>query len=133
MTRLADMQFDDLQTGMKFSHAEHGEQIIVNLGRNRLGPVIQFHDCSVYDGRPPDLGEDENANIFEAIAQNTFPRGTESWDYAGMIKPDEVASHDWQWLEVPCAHCGYVHRQLAPGEPLEHLRCRKCGWHPSTP
>ena len=53
--------------------------------------------------------------------------------YFGEAEPEEVGSHGWRWLEVPCAHCGHVHQQLAPEHPLEHLRCRQCGWHPSTP
>ncbi len=134
MTTLADMQFDDLQTGMKFRHPEHGEQVILDLGRNRLGPVIQFHNSPVYNGQPPQLTEEDGElNIFQAIAQNTFPHGAEKWEYLGLIEPEEVSAHGWQWLQIPCPHCGLVHRLLAPGEAPEHKRCRKCGWHPSTP
>ena len=133
MTTLADMQFDDLQAGMKFKHSEHGEQIILDLGRNRLGSVIQFHNSPVYNGLPPQLAEEGGLNIFQAIAQNTFPYGAEKWEYLGMVEPEEVAAYGWRWLDIPCAHCGFVHRLLASAEPPEHKRCRKCGWHPSIP
>jgi len=130
---LADMTFEDLQAGMMFSHRKHGEQVILDLGRNKLGPVIEFHNCSIYNGKPPLLDEeDEEQNIFQAIAQNTFPYGAEGWEFLGLIEDDDVAVREWRWLDEPCPHCGYVHRLLIPDTRPEHKRCRKCGWHPST-
>jgi len=127
------MTFESLQAGMVFKHLEHGEQVILDLGRNKLGPVIEFHNSSVYNGKPPQLeADDGDLNIFQAIAQNTFPYGTEGWEYRGMIDDDVVAERCWQWHEEPCPHCGYVHRLLIPDKRPEHKRCRKCGWHPSA-
>ena len=133
MSTLADMEFKQLQAGMKFRHPLHGEQVILDLGRNRLGPVIQFHNSPVYGGKPDQLAsEDEELNIFEAIAQNTFPAGAEDWEYLGLVEVDEIESNGWDWLAIPCPHCGFIHKRLTTDEPLEHKRCRECGWHPSA-
>ena len=53
MTNMAEMTFANLQAGMVFRHLKHGEQVILDLGRNKLGPVIEFHNSSVYNGKPP--------------------------------------------------------------------------------
>ncbi len=133
MTTLADMTFESLQAGMVFKHSKHGKQVILDLGRNKLGPVIEFHNSSAYNGKPPQLDEDHGElNIFQAIAQNTFPQRAEEWEYLGMIDAAEVVERGWQWREESCPHCRYVHRLLIPDKRPEHKRCRNCGWHPSA-
>jgi len=128
MTTLADMPFDDLQAGMKFKHPEHGEQIVLDLGQGPLGPAIRFHDSEVYNGEMPRLGEEEGEEtIFEFIARRTYSHGAEDWEYLGMVAPEEVAAHGWQWLQTACPHCGFVHRLLASGSSSGARQCRACG------
>jgi len=128
MTTLAEMGFDGLQVGMKFKHPEHGEQIILDLGRSQLGPAIQFHNSQVYNGQIPQLGEDESEiNIFQRIAQNTFPYGAEKWEYLGMVEPEQVKAHGWGWFHVNCPHCNSVQPLLAPARPAGQRQCRNCG------
>ena len=128
MTTLADARFDNLQAGMKFKHPEHGEQIILDLGQGPLGPAIQFHNSEMYSGEMPKMGEEEGeGNIFQAIARRTYPYGAEDWEYLGMVGPEEVVAHGWQWFQVACPHCGFVHRLLASGPSYGQRQCRACG------
>jgi hypothetical protein len=132
MTTLADMPFTELKAGMKFRHPEHGEQIILDLGRNRLGPVIRFHDSRVYNGEMPQLAEGDDANIFQYMAANTYPRGAGDWEYLGEVGAGEVTERGWRWVVSACPHCGHVHTKLVSEDTEEHLRCRGCGWHPTV-
>lgn len=128
MSTLADMQFEELQAGMKFHHPEYGEQVILDLDRGQLGPTIQFHNCSMYDGQTPQLGEEEGeTSIFQLIAQNTFPHEAEKWKYVGAVGPEEVATCGWRWWDVTCPHCGFSHRFLASEPPATPRTCRACG------
>lgn len=137
MTTLADLQFDELQAGMKFKHPEHGEQVVLDLGRGQLGRAIHFHNSDVYSGQMPELGARESEDtIFEAIASKIYPHGAEDWEYLGMVTPEEVAVHGWQWLQTTCPHCGFVHRLLASGPPPGGRQCRGCGmvfYRPAEP
>ena len=128
MVTLAKMPFQELRAGMKFQHPEHGDQVILDLGRGQLGPTIRFHNCSVYDGRMPELGDGGGeTSVFHLIAQNTFPHGAEAWDYLGEVTPEEVAGSGWRWFEVICPHCGFGHRFLASEPTAESRQCRTCG------
>jgi len=128
MTTLADMAFETLEAGMKFRHAEHGEQVILDLGRGQLGPVIRFHSCPVYNGQIPQAGAEQGEiSIFQLIAQNTFPYGAKQWEYLGMVEPEEIGACGWQWFQVDCPHCAFVHRFLAPARPEGARQCRACG------
>ena len=137
MTTLADIQFDDLQVGTKFKHPEHGEQIVLELGRGQLGPAICFHNTRVYNGEMPKLGEEEvKGNIFEVIARRTYPNGADEWEYLGMVAPEEVTAHGWQWLQTTCPHCGFVQRLLASRPSSGSRQCRACGlvfYRPTEP
>ena len=77
MTTLAEMQFEELWAGMKFRHPQHGEQVILDLGRGQLGPIIRFHDCSMYNGQIPQLETEGEISVFQLLAENTFPYGAE--------------------------------------------------------
>jgi hypothetical protein len=138
MTTLSDIGFEHLQAGIKFRHAVHGEQIVLDLSRGLLGPAIRFHNCTVYDGempRPDELGDsgargresEDGGSIFEAIAAKTYPSGAEQWEYLGTLSADDVAAHGWFWFHVDCPHCGLVHRLLAVTSSTEPRRCRACG------
>jgi hypothetical protein len=128
MTTLAEMRFEDLQAGMQFGHALHGEQIILDLSRGLLGPAIHFHNSTVYDGEMPPPGEAEGGtSIFEAIAAKTFPYGAEGWEYRGTLAADELAAQGWHWYHVGCPHCGFVHRLLAVAPSETARRCCACG------
>jgi hypothetical protein len=134
MTTLADMQFEELKSGMKFRHPEHGEQVILDLGRGQLGPTIRFHDCSMYGGQMPQLGEEEREiSVFQLLAENTYPRGAEQWEYEGEVGPEEIAACGWRWFEVGCPHCGFGHRFLAPGPETGSRQCTECGMVFSSP
>ncbi len=128
MTTLADISFDALQAGMKFKHPQHGEQIILELGRGQLGLVIRFHDSPMYDGALPRMGEEEyETDIFQLIAQKTYPYGARDWEYVGMVSAEETAAHDWQWFRVACPHCGTMHRLLATSPAARSRCCIGCG------
>lgn len=128
MSTLVEMSFHSLQAGMKFKHAKHGEQIIMDLGQGLFGPAIHFHNSDMYSGQMPTIGEEEgDVDIFQAIAQSTYPYGAEEWKYIGTASPEEVAAHGWQWWQVACPHCGFVHHILASAPPSEQRRCRDCG------
>lgn len=134
MSTLADIQFEELRAGMKFRHPEHGEQVILDLGRGQLGPTIRFHDCSMYDGQIPQLGEEEGeTSVFQLIAQHTFPHGAEQWECLGEVSPEEIAARGWRWFGVGCPHCGFSHRFLAPDPIAEPRQCRACGMVFSRP
>ena len=127
MTTLADMPFEALHAGIKFKHPEHGEQIIVDLGHGPVGPAIRFHNSDIYSGQMPKMSDDEEGDIFQAMARNTFPYGAEQWEYMGPVSQEEIAAHSWQWFQVLCPHCGFAHRLLAPTIPSGQRRCRACG------
>jgi predicted RNA-binding Zn-ribbon protein involved in translation (DUF1610 family) len=134
MTTLADMPFETLQAGMKFKHPEHGEQIILDLGHGPLGPAIRFHNSEMYSGQMPKMivdprqgGDEEEGDIFEAMARSTYPYGAENWEYGGSVSPEEIAEHSWQWFQVACPHCGFAHRLLAAQALSGKRRCRACG------
>jgi predicted RNA-binding Zn-ribbon protein involved in translation (DUF1610 family) len=134
MTTLADMPFETLQAGMKFKHPERGEQIILDLGHGPLGPAIQFHNSEMYSGQMPKMivdprqgGDEEEGDIFEAMARSTYPYGAENWEYGGSVSPEEIAAHGWQWFQVACPHCGFARRLLAAQALSGKRRCRACG------
>jgi hypothetical protein len=128
------MRFEKLQPGMKFKHPEHGEQIIVDIGRGQLGPVIRFHNSQVYDGQMPQLREgEEEISIFQKIAHNTYPHGAEKWEYLGTVVQEEIAARGWQWFQMECPHCGYAHRLLFADPPAGARQCRSCGMSFSRP
>lgn len=134
MTTLEEMQFEGLKAGMKFRHPEHGEQVILDLGRGQLGPIIRFHNCTMYDGQMPQLGEEEGEiSVFQLIAQNTYPHGADQWEYEGEASPEKVAACGWRWFEVGCPHCGFCHQSLAPEPAAEPRQCRACGMVFSSP
>ena len=61
-----------------------GTRVILDLSRGQLGPIIRFHNCSIYDGQIPQIDEaDQELSVFQLIAQNTFPHGAEQWEYQG--------------------------------------------------
>jgi hypothetical protein len=134
MATLADMPFETLQAGMKFKHPEHGAQIILDLGHGPLGPAIRFHDSDIYSGQMPKMivdphqGDDEEeGDIFVAMARSTYPYGAEQWEYLGMVSAEELAQRNWQWFQVGCPHCGFAHRLLASSVSSGQRRCRACG------
>jgi hypothetical protein len=127
MTTLAEMQFEELRAGMKFRHPQHGEQVILDLGRGQLGPIIRFHDCSMYNGQMPTLEDEGEISVFQLLAENTFPHGAEKWELLSEIEPEEVAACGWSWFGVRCPHCGFDHRFLAPEPIIEPRQCRSCG------
>jgi hypothetical protein len=136
MTTLADMQFAELQPGMKFEHPEHGEQVVLDISRGQLGPVIRFHDSRVYDGEMPQMREEqeeEEISIFQKIAHNTYPHSAEQWQYLGTVDQEEIAAHGWQWFQLDCPHCGLAHRLLAADPPAGARQCRVCGMSFSRP
>lgn len=128
MATLAEMPFEELRAGMRFRHPEHGHQVILDLDRGQLGPIIRFHNCSMYGGHMPQPADGEGeTSLFQLIAHSTFPHGAEQWQYMGESSPEDVAIHGWQWFEVACPHCGFNHRFLAPEPAAKHRRCRACG------
>ncbi len=127
MSTLAEMPFKTLRAGMKFRHPQHGEQVILDLGQGMFGPAIWFHDSDVYSGQMPQVDPDEQGDIFQAVAQSTFPYGAEAWEYLGMISPQQAAAHGWQWFQATCPHCGFVHRVLATAAPSNRRHCLSCG------
>lgn len=127
MTTLAEMPFKALRAGMRFRHPEHGEQVILDLGQGTFGPAIWFHDSDMYSGQLPQMDLDEEGDIFQAIAQSTFPYGAEDWEYLGMVNPEQVAEYGWQWFQAACPHCGFAHRLLAKTTPPNQRRCLACG------
>jgi len=128
MVTLADMGFDGLQAGMKFRHSVHGEQIVLDLYRNQLGPVVRLHDSHIYGGQLPQMTEQEQGlSMFQLMAKSTFPHGAQDWEYLGTVGQEEIAAHGWHWFEVTCPQCGFAHRLLAVEAPSEQRRCRACG------
>lgn len=127
MTTLADMSFEALQAGMKFKHPEHGEQIILDLGHGPVGPAIRFHNSDMYSGQMPKMNDEEEGDIFQAMARSTYPYEAEHWEYLGQASAEEVVAHGWQWLQVSCPHCGFAHHLLAPQVSSGQRRCRACG------
>jgi hypothetical protein len=132
MTKLCEMPFKSLEAGMKFTHPHYGEQIILDLDRNNFGPIIKFHDCTIYSGKLPEITNEEE-DIFQILAKITYPSGAEEWDYLGLVTPETVASHGWQWFEVTCPHCGSVHRLLAQTLPFNQRQCLVCGMAHNRP
>jgi hypothetical protein len=128
MVLLSDIDFGKLQVGMKFHHIDEGEQIIIDLDRGQFGPIIRFHNSNTYSGEMPKFGEEEGEiDIFQALACRIFPYGAEHWEYLGMASEDEIEKHGWLWWQVPCPHCGFIHRLLL-SEPKQSIRiCRQCG------
>ena len=127
MTTLADMPYETLQAGIKFKHPEHGEQIILDLRHGPVGPAIRFHNSDIYSGQMPKMSDDEEGDIFQMMARNTYPYGAEQWEYIGPVSQEEIAAHGWQWFQVLCPHCGFAHRLLAPTVPSGQRPCRACG------
>jgi len=127
VTTLADMPYETLQAGIKFKHPEHGEQIILDLRHGPVGPAIRFHNSDIYSGQMPKMSDDEEGDIFQVMARNTWPYGAEQWEYIGPVSQDEIAAHGWQWFQVLCPHCGFAHRLLAPTDPSGQRPCRACG------
>lgn len=134
MTTLAEMEFKALQVGMKFYHPDHGDQVVLDLSRGQLGPIIRFHNCSIYDGQIPQMDEvEQGLSVFQLIAQNTFPYGAEQWEFRGEVDAEQVAACGWRWFEVSCPHCGFGHRLLASDPTAESRPCRACGMVFSRP
>ena len=131
MTKLSEMPFKSIQAGMKFSHPQYGEQIILDLDRNNFGPVIKFHNCDIYSGKLLEITEEED--IFQFLAKTTFPCGAEEWEYMGMITSETIASHGWHWFEVACPHCGSIHRLIALKPSPGQRQCLVCGMIHSRP
>jgi len=127
VTTLADMPYETLQAGIKFKHPEHGEQIILDLRHGPVGPAIRFHNSDIYSGQMPKMSDDEEGDIFQVMARNTYPYGADQWEYIGPVSQEEIAAHGWQWFQVLCPHCGFAHRLLAPTVPSGQRPCRACG------
>jgi len=128
MATLAEMPLETLQAGMKFRHPQYGEQIILDFGYGLFGPAIFFHNCEVYSGQMPAMAEsEEEGDIFQAAARNTYPYGAADWEYLGTVSLEEITVHGWQWFQVACPHCGFVHRLLAAAPSSAQRRCRACG------
>jgi hypothetical protein len=132
LTKLSEIPFRSIKVGMQFNHSHHGEQIILDIDRNNYGPVIKFHNCDIYSGRMPEIINEEE-NIFQLLAKSTYPSGAEQWEYLGMVTPEQMASHDWQWFEVACPHCGSLHHQIASKPLPGHRQCLVCGMVNSRP
>jgi len=128
MVNLAEMEFESLQSGMKFTHPDYGVQIVMDLSTGQFGPVIRFHNCNVYSGELPAFGEEEGeVDIFQVLASRIYPAGADQWEYLGTATPEELERHGWRWWQVACPHCGFMHRQLS-AEALDGARnCRACG------
>jgi hypothetical protein len=132
MTTLAEIPFKELLAGMIFKHPKHGEQIILDLGRNNFGPIIKFHNCEIYSGKLPETTDDE-IDIFEILARTTYPSGTEDWEYLRLVPLEQIYEHGWQWFEVACPHCTAVHRLIASTPPYNQTQCLVCGMVHSRP
>jgi hypothetical protein len=76
---------------------------------------------------------DEEEDIFQLLAKSTFPCGAEQWEYVGMVTPEQMASHDWQWFEVACPHCGSLHHLIAGKAFYGQRQCLVCGMVYSRP
>ena len=125
---LAEIDFNDLNAGMKFLHPQYGMQVILDLGRGQFGPIIKFHNCPVFNGEIPQFDmEDEEVNLFTLISQITYPSGSENWEYLGLASPSELTEQGWFSFQVACPHCGYEDRFLAFAATTETRNCRKCG------
>jgi hypothetical protein len=131
MATLADFAFDRLKAGMRFSHPQHGEQVILDLGRSALGPTIQFDNCPVYNGEMPalSLGEstEDAEDIFHLLSKTTYPAGAEAWRYLGELTDLEVVDRGWRWYAMACPHCGSTHRYLGAGPRPRTRACLSCG------
>ena len=132
MTKLSEMPFKSIRAGMKFRHPDYEEQVILDLDRNSFGPVIKFHNSEIYSGKMPEIGDDE-LDIFQLLAKNTYPCGAEEWEYLGMITHEDVASRGWQWFEVACPHCGSTHQLIALMPSTRQRQCLVCGMVHSHP
>jgi hypothetical protein len=132
VTKLSEMPFKSIKAGMKFFHSRYGEQIIFDIDRNNFGPLIKFHNCDVFSGKMPEFN-DEEEDIFQLLAKSTFPSGAEQWEYVGMVTPEQMASHDWQWFEVACPHCGCLHHLIASKVFPGQRQCLVCGMVHSRP
>lgn len=132
VTKLSEMPFKSIKAGMRFFHPVHGEQIILDLDRSSFGPVIKFHNCDIYSGKMPETS-DEEADIFQLLAKNTFPCGADEWEYLGMVTHEEVTAHGWHWYEVTCPHCGSTQQLIAPRLSANQRQCLVCGMVHSRP
>jgi hypothetical protein len=127
MTSLRDFSFQELKAGMKFSHPEFGVQIILDLNLSKLARIIHFHDCEMYDGEFPKMSTEVEQDLFKELARKTYPKGSEDWEYLGMIDDRERRSHGWKWFSVKCPHCSHVLNILAEGSEYSRRRCVICG------
>ncbi len=132
MTKLSEMPFKSIKAGMQFFHSRYGEQVILDVDRNSFGPLIKFHNCDVFSGKMPEI-TDEEGDIFHRLAKSTFPSGADEWEYTGMVSPESMASHGWQWFEVACPHCGTTHRLVASSIFSSQRQCLACGMVHSRP
>jgi hypothetical protein len=127
MTTLGEIPFDQLKPGMKFRHPEHDVQIILDLGLNKMGRMIWFHNCEIYNGQLPKLSTEDEGDIYEAIAHKTYPFGAEEWVFIGTIGEDELRDHQWRRLRVKCPHCSHMHEFIAKAPSYDRRRCIACG------
>jgi hypothetical protein len=128
MIYLADMEYKSLQAGMKFRHSEYGEQIIIDLSIGQFGPIIRFHHCKTYSGELPNFGEEEGElDIFQTMASQIYPFGADQWEYLGIASASEIEDHGWEWWQVVCPHCGFVHHLLSSAPNESRRNCRECG------
>jgi hypothetical protein len=117
---------------MKFRHPEHGEQIILDLAHGLVGPAIGSNS-EMYSDQMPKMtrtfarGRRRRRRHLSSDARSTYPYGAEQWEYLGLASAQELAAHGWQWFQVGCPHCGFVHRMLAAQAPSGQRRCRACG------
>jgi len=126
MTKLSEMPFRSIKAGMRFTHPQYGEQIILDLDRNNFGPVIKFHNCDLYSGKIPEIS-DEETDIFQLLAKGTYPCGADEWEYSGVVTAESMAANGWHWFEVICPHCGSPHNIIAPKVLLSQRQCLVCG------
>jgi len=132
LTKLSEIPFRSIKAGMQFNHSQYGEQIVLDLDRNNFGPLIKFHNCDVFSGKMPEI-TDEEEDIFQLLAKSTFPSGADQWEYMGNVTPEQMASHDWQWFEVTCPHCGSLHHLIASKASPRQRQCLVCGMIHSRP
>ena len=127
---MADFPFEKLQAGMRFHHPKYGNQVILDLGRGRLGPIIVFNDCDLYSGHLPisvsDTGDDEEDDLFHRLARTTYPTGVSEWEYLDILTDKEIANYGWFWYMVACPHCAFIHKFLVVQSPNKSLPERTC-------